>query len=120
MRDVDVEFASTSRALTAYQGLAKWAGVPLQTVADHARDGRLGELVETRQHTRPLSGREALRRIEEKRNAPTAKSGARALGELRAKKVIWQAQEDAALRSRDPYQALAEIYAKQIPDWWDE
>jgi hypothetical protein len=122
------EFASTGhRGITSpFQGLARWAGVPLDTVAEYARDGRLAELVETRQYTRPLSGAEAMRRIEENRGGPGSaqpKSGARALGELRARRTIWEAEDAEAGRQgrpRDPYLRLAELRARQVPDWWSE
>jgi hypothetical protein len=90
----------------------------LETVVDYAQRGRLGELVESRQYIRPMSGAEALRRLDEKRHAPGAepKSGARALGELRALRKIWEV-EMAEQRRRDPQECLAEILGKRVPSW---
>jgi hypothetical protein len=97
----------------------------MDTVVDYARGDRLGELVESRQFTRPLSGTEALRRIEEKRHAPGTKprSPHAALGELRAMKKIWAAEAveyERQRRRRDPQDCLAEILAKQFPPWWGQ
>jgi hypothetical protein len=117
------EYAGLGRGVAnAYEGLAKWAGVSLGTVAEHARDGRLGELVETRQHIRPLSGSEALRRLDAKRQAPGTKSRSphALIGELRALKAIWDAEEDELRRRRDPHQRLAELRTRQVPSWWSE
>jgi hypothetical protein len=113
------EYASADqRGLSAYEGLAKQAGVTLETVVEHAEAGRLGELIESRTYRRPLSGVEALRRTNEKRHAPGTrpKSGAAALGELRAWQAIWDA-EGAELRRRDPHECLTEILARRVPRW---
>src|SRR5271166_2679246 len=82
----EIEFASDGhRGLSAYQGLAKWAGIPLEAVVDAAEKDQLGELVERRQRIRPRSGAEALRHLERVRYAPGAKprSPHAAIGELR-------------------------------------
>jgi hypothetical protein len=98
------EYASTDRrgVSSAYEGLARWAGVSLATVVDYAREDRLGELVESRQYIRPMSGAEALRRLDEKRHAPGDKprTPATLLGELRARKAIWDAEDRASYRHR--------------------
>ena len=120
----ETEYASAGRGgLTAYQGLARWAGVSLETVVEHAEDGRLGTLIESRQHVRPLSGREALRRLSEKRYAPGTgpKSADELVGELRARRFIWDAElsdHERQLHRGDPFWALAELRAKQVPSWW--
>jgi hypothetical protein len=114
----EVEYASASRGLNAYESLAKWAGVPLEVVVERAQEGRLGELVETRSHMRPLSGAEALRHIESVRREPGSppKSPHAALGELRAMRACWGAVEaEEARRHRDPDWRLGEILAKRIP-----
>ena len=80
--------------------------------------GRLGELIETRQHTRRLSGAEALRQIQSAKYPPGAKpkSAAELVGELRAMRAIWEL-EDAEAEHRDPHRRLAELRAKQVPPW---
>ena len=109
---MQTEFANgEQRGSTAFEGLARHAGVPLATVVEYAEQGRLGELVERRSYTRPLSGADAHRRINEKRSAPGTKpprSPHAALGELRARRLIWDC-EAAELRRRDPHVRLAEL-----------
>lgn len=113
------EFAGASRtAAAAYMGLAQWAGTSLANVVEHAEAGRLGELVEARSLTRPVSGAEALRVLERKRYPPgdRPKSPSALIGELRAKRLIWQAEEAERGRQigrRDPFRALAELAAKR-------
>jgi hypothetical protein len=112
------EYANTRRGSSAYQGLARWAGVSLQTVAQAAAENRLAAFIESRQHIRPLRGPEAFRRLEETRHPPGAKqrSPYQALGELRALQTIW-AEEDKDRRRRDPHRRLAQLRAQQIPPW---
>jgi len=111
-----VEYASAARPVgSAYEGLARWAGVPLETVLDYARDDRLGQLVERRQYVRPLSGAEALRRLDELKYAPGSNPRL-LLGEMRAMKAVWDAEEELR-RCRDVHERLVELHAKKIPPW---
>jgi hypothetical protein len=111
------EFASADRGVGGpYESLAKWAGVPLSTVAEHATAGTLGRLVEQRQLTGPLSGREALRLIEAKKYGPREKpsSPAARLGELRARRLCWAIENEEARRRREPDWLLGELLAKKV------
>jgi hypothetical protein len=101
---IEVETAANGeRGTTAKAGLARWAGVPLSRVDEVWGDARrVAELIESRQYVRPLTGAEALRHLYEKRYAPGDKprTGASALGELRALKAIWAAEDQASYRPR--------------------
>ncbi len=116
---MQTEYANgDQRGFSAYEGLARHAGVPLATVVEYAEQGRLGDLVESR--SRPLSGDEALRRINEKRHAPGIKprSPHAALGELRARRLIWDYEaRQHEPRSRDPQECLKLILARRVPPW---
>ncbi|MCV7090207.1 hypothetical protein [Mycobacterium interjectum] len=110
------EFASGDRSVSsAYRGLARWAGASLEAVVEHAEAGRLGELIEARSLTRPISGSEALRQLERRRYVPGEKprSPAALLGELRALGLIWAAEEQHEHHSRDPRKLLAELDTKR-------
>jgi hypothetical protein len=55
--------------------------------------------------------------------ASGTKTGAEAIGELRAMQTIWaieEAERDHQLHPHDPRYALARLRAKQIPPWWRE
>jgi hypothetical protein len=116
----ETEYANADgRGLSAYEGLARHAGVAMSTVVEYAEQGRLGELVERRAYTRRLSGAEALRQINAAKYAPGTKpkSGAEAIGELRALRLVWDA-EGAEADRRDPHRRLAELRAKRLR--WEE
>jgi hypothetical protein len=111
------EFASGARSIaSAYHSLAQWAGVPLEEVASYAERGALNELVEQRELAGPVRGSTALRHIEKLRRDPSKKSPAALVGELRAQRAVWEAQE-AGLRTSDPIGRLAELYRRR-DGWW--
>lgn len=127
----DIEFASSDRGLGGpYRSLAERTGRPLREIVELAQQDRLGELfgsngrllVEKRSHATPLSGRDALRRIEGLRYAPGTKprSPAALLGELRARKACWAIEAEEAQRQRDPYWRLGDILAKQRSPWLED
>jgi hypothetical protein len=110
------EFASGCRSIaSAYQSLAQWAGVPLDTVVEHAQRNALNELIETRELSGPVKGSTALRRILEMRYAPGQKppTPAERIGELRARRAVWEAEE---ANPRDPLLKLAEL-RRQRASW---
>ena len=116
----EIEYASATRSgLSAYAGLARWSGLPLEDVIEAAREDRLGPLVESRQFARPLSCADALRRLREKRYAPgeVPKSPAELVGELRALRASWLVEHEVVRRQCSPEWRLGEIYAKRQPPW---
>lgn len=109
------EFASAGLSLSPYAGLAARTGLPLRRVVELATQDRLGELFDARGFVgKPLTPQEALGRLYKQRYAPGEKprSPAEALGELRALRTIWRAEERAfTRRDRDPREALAALEA---------
>jgi hypothetical protein len=95
MTEPRIEMASAQRSgLSAYAALALRAGVSLRKVVSLAEENRLGELFDT---SGQLTGgsHAKLEYLEDCRNTSARKrlSPAAALGILRARRFIWDAEE---------------------------
>jgi hypothetical protein len=110
-----IEFATARRGLTAYASLAERSGKPMSTVVALAEENRLHELFDEHGFVgKPRTPQEALRRLDQMRRPPgeKPKTPSELVGELRARKLIWEAEAAEANR-RDPKQRLAELYAQR-------
>jgi hypothetical protein len=116
------EYASAGAlGLSAYEGLAQRTGKPLARIVELATQDRLGELFDARGNVgSPLTPAEALRRLDRIRHDPSARpqsSPGQLIGELRARKLLWEFEEEEARRRCDPVWRLGEILAKRVPPW---
>lgn len=98
------EYALRQRAqLGPYKGIARATGYSLDYVLRAVVEKRLGEVLFTEDghHVdRPLTPAQALHRLEEQRYAPGTEppTPAQMIGELNARRAIWEAEVEEGIR----------------------